>query len=69
MDHGSVGLVPRIYGVRDYMEADPAAKKPLHTKRWQVGKHMPFTLVFRFQRVVMCVNISGTQQLDRLQVF
>ena len=27
MDHGSVGLVPRIYGVRDYVEADPAAKK------------------------------------------
>ena len=44
-------------------------RKPLHTKRWQVGKHMPFTLVFRFQRVVMCVNTLGTQQLDRLQVF
>lgn len=27
MDHGSVGLVPRIYGVRDYVKADPAAKK------------------------------------------
>ena len=33
MDHGSVGLAPRIYGVRDYVEADPAAKKPINTKR------------------------------------
>ena len=27
MDHGSVRLAPRICGVRDYVEADPAAKK------------------------------------------
>ena len=27
MDHGSVGLAPRIYGVRDYVKADPVAKK------------------------------------------
>ena len=33
MDHGSVRLVPRIYGVRDYVEADLAAKKPINTKR------------------------------------
>ena len=54
MDHGSVGLVPRIYGVRDYVEADPAAKKPLHTKEaysvageigfgwWLVEHYLPY---------------------------
>ena len=56
MDHGSVGLAPRIYAVDDYVKLIRLLRKPIHTKRWQVGRRMPFTLVFRFQRVVMCAN-------------
>ena len=55
MDHGSVGLAPRIYGVRDYVEADPAAKKNSPYKEmasWESTCHLPWFSVSREQSCV-----------------
>jgi len=48
VDHGSVRLVPRIYGVRDYVEADPAAKKTYPYQEMTTWKAHAIYLGFPF---------------------
>ena len=69
MDHGSVGLVPRIYAVDDYVKLIRLLKNLSIPRDDNLESTCYLPWFSRFQRVVMCDNALSPQQLDRFQVF